>query len=126
MNLVDYDHDGDLDLYATRRLGAPRLWRNNGNSTFTDISSATVPAVPFADAQMSIVTDFDNDRAVDMIVTHSQQSPSLLRNPREGRFQVTPLLGAGRLNQPPGVSWPSTSTRTAGWTWLLRMPGLRD
>jgi tetratricopeptide (TPR) repeat protein len=103
VNLVDYDHDGDLDLYATRRLGEPGLWRNNGNSTFTDISSTTVPAVFFADAQMSIVTDFDNDRAVDLIATHSQQSPSLLRNPREGRFQVTPLLGAGAQPATRGV-----------------------
>jgi tetratricopeptide (TPR) repeat protein len=103
LNFVDYDHDGDLDLYATRRLGEPKLWRNNGNSTFTDISSTTLPAVPFADSQMSIVTDFDNDRAVDLIVTHSQQSASLLRNPREGRFQVTPLLSAGSQPATRGV-----------------------
>ena len=45
---VDYDHDGDLDLYLTvspqttdTTVRANRLWRNNGNSTFTDVSQET-------------------------------------------------------------------------------------
>ena len=68
VTLVDYDHDGDLDLLATTVSGGIRLWRNNGNGTFTDISSDTMPG-DIADARSSIVTDFDNDRAVDLIVT---------------------------------------------------------
>jgi len=38
---VDYDHDGDLDLYVTMAPGVADgnvLWRNNGNGTFTDVS----------------------------------------------------------------------------------------
>jgi hypothetical protein len=49
VTFVDYDHDGDLDLYVTMSPDAPSsegkrhndLWRNNGNSTFTDISAET-------------------------------------------------------------------------------------
>src|SRR5712664_3932911 len=49
LTFVDYDHDGDLDLYVTmapdaRSSGPPphnMLWRNNGNSTFTDVSAET-------------------------------------------------------------------------------------
>ena len=103
VNLLDYDHDGDLDLYATVFPGGPGLWRNNGNSTFTDISSTTVPG-EVVDAQVSIVTDFDNDRAVDLIVTRAQGPPSLFRNPREGRFQATPLSGGTSLKATRGLA----------------------
>jgi len=102
VTFVDYDHDGDLDLFVTAFAGEPRLWRNNGNGTFTDTSSATVP-VDVADAQMSILTDYDNDRAVDLIVTRAQGPPSLLRNPREGRFQATPLFGGASQTATRGV-----------------------
>src|SRR6266704_671187 len=72
MTFVDYDHDGDLDLYVTTApdSGAPGapphnvLWRNNGNSTFTDVSAET--ALGFAATGAGVVTtDFNNDRAVD-------------------------------------------------------------
>jgi tetratricopeptide (TPR) repeat protein len=102
VTLLDYDHDGDLDLHVTAFAGGPRLWRNNGNGTFTDTSSATVPG-EVADAQVSIATDFDNDRAVDLIVTRTQGPPSLLRNPREGRFQATPLFGGASQTATRGV-----------------------
>ena len=52
---------------------------------------------------MSIATDFDNDRAVDLIVTRAQGPPSLFRNPREGRFQATPLLGGASQTATRGV-----------------------
>jgi hypothetical protein len=36
----DYDNDGDPDLYVTA-YGSNTLFRNNGNGTFTDVTSAT-------------------------------------------------------------------------------------
>ncbi len=102
VTLVDYDHDGDLDLFVTSPSGGPMLWRNNGNGKFTNVSADTMPS-EIANAQLGIVTDFDNDRAVDLIVTCTQGSPWLLRNPREGRFPAVPLPGAATQSPARGV-----------------------
>lgn len=103
LTFVDYDHDGDLDLYATRfedfpwKPGRPFdfpmdsskgrniLWRNNGNGTFTDW---TVPS-GLAGNNASVaatLTDFNNDRAVDLVVTGWAKAPTVFVNPREGPF----------------------------------------
>jgi len=109
VTFVDYDHDGDLDLYVTRDgMEAPRasvppegeteppptgnqMWRNNGNGTFTDVSSAKGFATRgFYSA--SIGTDYNNDRAVDLVLVGNGSPTTILENPREGAFrEVTPF-----------------------------------
>jgi tetratricopeptide (TPR) repeat protein len=103
VSFLDYDHDGDLDLLVTSSGGGPALWRNNGNGTFADVSAVVLPAEA-AQARMSVATDFDNDRAVDMIVTRAQGAPSLLRNPREGKFPAVALLGGAAQAVARGVA----------------------
>ena len=105
---VDYDHDGDLDLYVTstlRHAPAPVagqdiklpsglvfpgnfMWRNNGNGTFTNI---TQDLEVYADPSISAIgTDYNNDRAVDLVVT-DLKGPAIFENPREGKFRVKSL-----------------------------------
>jgi len=99
LTFIDYDHDGDLDLFVARfettgraepgredmgPLVGNSMFRNNGNETFTEISSALgldhVPSV----ATAAVGTDYNNDRAVDLVVT--DQGPTIFENPREGKF----------------------------------------
>ena len=117
ITLVDYDHDGDLDLYVIQHSGRSdefsrssnqpiavaylrgksKMWRNNGNGTFSDVTNdlgldrAGLPGIA------AIGSDYDNDRAVDLVVAGSgslhvidPRSPERIatfyRNPREGRF----------------------------------------
>ena len=95
ITFVDYDHDADLDLYIT---GAPLkagdapnvLWRNNGNKTFTEWTEPTGLGGSGATAA-AILTDFNNDRAVDLAVTGDGPAPVLFVNPREGKYPVQPL-----------------------------------
>ncbi len=104
---IDYDHDGDLDLYVTRYVEAgqydPRLrnaftagvlaegtagiWRNNANGTFTDATDSTGLAGSSLGVS-ALGTDFDNDRAVDIVLTGWGKAPTVFANPREGKFQV--------------------------------------
>ena len=104
LTFIDYDHDGDLDLFVSQsdtatmyRSTAPadqnsfgRMWRNNGNGTFTDVTeaigmSSTLPGLG------AIGTDFNNDRAVDLIPTGNRTEYQYLKNPREGKFTAEPL-----------------------------------
>ena len=92
---MDYDHDGDLDLFLT---GAPLkpgdesnvLWRNNGDGTFTEQTEPTGLGGSGKTAA-AILTDFNNDRAVDLAVTGDGPSPLLYVNPREGKYPEQPL-----------------------------------
>jgi len=118
LTFIDFDHDGDVDLYVMQPSGASNqfekpttapialtylqshntMWRNNGNGTFTDVSSERGLDVSGVNA---IGTDYNNDRAVDLVVTGGNSgvaggllffSPTILENPREGRFPVrTPI-----------------------------------
>src|SRR5579864_8593691 len=104
---IEYDHDGDLDLYVTRvscaLSGTPCanvMWRNNGDGTFTNVTEATGLA-GVASSVAAVGTDYNNDRAVDIVVTGSgtqasefARASAIFLNPREGKFQPSqPLFG---------------------------------
>jgi tetratricopeptide (TPR) repeat protein len=96
ITFVDYDHDGDLDLFLT---GAPLkdgeapnvLWRNNGNKTFTEWTEPTGLGGG-GKTSTAILTDFNNDRAVDIAVTGDGPAPLIYVNPREGKYPTQPLI----------------------------------
>ena len=91
LTFVDYDHDGDLDLHITGKSGTHNiLWRNNGNSTFTDISKETALELDGTSGG-AVTSDFNNDRAIDFVLAGGAKGASILLNPREGAF--TPLDG---------------------------------
>jgi tetratricopeptide (TPR) repeat protein len=112
LTFIDYDHDGDLDLYVARFMNAPvslpgrpislpgdqafsgnEMWRNNGNGSFTSVADSigllgTSPSVG------AVGTDYNNDRAVDLVVTDWQGGPAIFENPREGKFLPKQLWSA--------------------------------
>ena len=106
LTFVDYDHDGDLDLFVTGKpltgAGGPNvLWRNNGNQTFTDVTGPTGLAGHGA-TRNATLSDINNDRAVDLVVTGSEP-PTFYANPREGNFRATPLFNDAKLTPTNGV-----------------------
>jgi tetratricopeptide (TPR) repeat protein len=100
ITFVDFDHDGDLDLLLTgsplEASGNPNvLWRNNGNGTFTEWTEPTGLGGSGKTAA-AILTDFNNDHAVDLAVTGDGPAPLIYVNPREGKYPVQKLYGASQ------------------------------
>ncbi len=99
---VDADHDGDLDIFAPGGVdlaisaGASeaallpnKLFRNNGDGTFTDISEKAKIADKL-EANAVVPTDYDNRRDTDLLVVGEKQT-ALYRNQRDGSFKDVAL-----------------------------------
>jgi Flp pilus assembly protein TadD len=120
---VDYDHDGDLDLYvtmqptaaATRETAAHNfLWRNNGNSTFTDVSAESGLGFDATGAGL-VTTDFNNDRAIDFVFAGGGDGASIYLNPREGKFTSLPAIDLKKEDLPPAIGVVAFDFNKDGW-----------
>ncbi len=108
ITFIDYDHDGDLDLLITGSPLKPGdasnvLWRNNGNKTFAEWTEPT----GFGGSgtySAAILTDFNNDRAVDIATTGDAPAPLLYVNPREGKYPTQPLYEDTKLPATTGIA----------------------
>ncbi|MBI2818376.1 MAG: CRTAC1 family protein [Acidobacteria bacterium] len=95
----DFDNDGNLDLYVcdiaaplsaspkqlASSAGGNRLFRNNGNGTFTDVTEKA--GVGYKGISMGAAwADYDNDRQLDLVVT-SYDRIVLYRNRGDGTFE---------------------------------------
>ena len=90
---VDYDHDGDLDLFSGR--SNTTVYRNNGDETFTDVTEqtfVTADASGVSNGQgfptEALSADFDDDGDIDIFVTHSETGCTLYDNLRQGRLRA--------------------------------------
>ena len=121
LSFIDFDHDGDLDLFMATGSSATfpllqgksteieqhlaegdAVWRNNGNGTFTNVTSdlhvSNGPGI-------SVVgTDYNNDRAVDILETNWPEGVNLFENPREGAFRLRNILPQISQAWPVGIA----------------------
>ena len=120
----DYDRDGDLDLFVDNYVdfrmddnpwcgsrqpgyrmycnptifdGTPnRLFRNNGDGTFTDVSKQAGIANPAGKALGVVFCDFDRDADTDIYVANDLVRNFLYRNNGDGTFtDVAYAAGVG-------------------------------
>jgi len=65
----DYDADSWPDIYVANDHKTPdRLWRNNRNGTFSEVTASALPHVPLA-SMGTDVADINNDGLLDLLAT---------------------------------------------------------
>lgn len=97
----DYDNDGRQDLYVAAVWGGDRLYHNEGDGRFTDVSAAAgIP--PGRWGSMPAIADFDLDGYLDIYIArmgdHEKRVPRPPDNARNGvRGTLLHNLGDGRF-----------------------------
>jgi hypothetical protein len=102
----DYDNDGDLDIlicgFTTAEERITRIYRNNGNGTFTDIN-AGLAGLSSGDAAWG---DFDQDSDLDIVITgvyaENDFRTLIYRNNGDDTFTIT-------------SSWAGVSQASVAW-----------
>jgi hypothetical protein len=119
--VFDYNNDGLLDIFFTNGAAIPsleksdpsyynRLFRNNGDGTFTDVTEkAGLQGIGYS---MGVAAgDYDNDGFVDLYVTGVNRN-QLFHNNGDGTFtDVTEKAGVGGFVPKIGKAW----SVAAGW-----------
>ncbi len=130
---VDYDEDGYLDLFVGNYVEwsietdlfcpfvddaksyctpesyqgqSPTLYRNRGDGTFEDVTSAAGVRTPSAKALGVTMLDFDSDGWMDLFVANDLQPDLLFRNRGDGTFEDIGVLA--------GVAFSDSGVARAG------------
>jgi hypothetical protein len=124
-SFTDYDADGDLDLFVVNYLNfsvadnkvcsdptglrdycgplqfrpvPDRLFRNNGNGTFTDVSEASGISSAVGAGLGVVGADLDGDGRQDFYVANDGSANHFWRNKGDGTFAEAALLAGLALN----------------------------
>jgi len=86
VSLADYDNDGDLDLFATRRFNEGNmLYANDGTGHFERMVTLA-PSMDAGDCYHSAWGDLDRDGDLDLVVSSRDQCNLFYVNEGDGTF----------------------------------------
>ena len=143
---LDYDNDGDLDLFVVnyckwspeidpycgamkegwrtycfpdRYEGLPnQLFRNNGDGTFADVSSQSGIAKHIGKGMGVAIADYDDDGFVDIFVANDTLPNFLFRNNGRGGFEEVGLTA--------GVAVNDSGRPVSAWEWISAITTTTD
>jgi tetratricopeptide (TPR) repeat protein len=122
---VDYDGDGYLDLFVASNMGntferqaSHRLFHNNGDGTFTEVTKGSGLDKPVFPIIGSAWGDFDNSGRPSLFLSASPGRPVLYRNHGDGTF--TEVEDAGFDDYLPGGLATWCDFDNDGWLDLVQ------
>ena len=95
----DIDEDGDYDLFMNdeRSNGQLKLFHNDGNGFFTNVTATHIVSAPKTNQQDVVLADVDNDFDIDVINVGKSSGQQIFFNDGTGHFPTvsTAFLPAG-------------------------------
>ena len=97
----DYDNDGYFDAHLAVAGGFDKLFKNNGDGTFTNITGSPIVSQNI-NTSFGSWADYDNDGDIDLVTAHvangsGQGSSDLFRNDGNGIFVQLTNADAGDI-----------------------------
>lgn len=111
VNSGDFDNDGDLDIAITGETTADgritKIYKNNGNNTFTEQSSVVLPGVNGI-RNCAKFGDYNNDNLEDLIVSGYDNSATFIT-------KLYKSTGTGAFQEISGISIPAQFESSFDW-----------
>ncbi len=107
---ADYDNDGDQDIVLANDFGHDRVFRNNGDGTFTNVTDEVIGWDTYKGMNVDF-GDYNNDGWLDLYITniwtreYVQEGNQLYRNMGDGTFT--------------DISFEA-NVYDAGWAWSAK------
>jgi hypothetical protein len=125
----DFDNDGRPDIYVASDYGTDRLFMNNGDGTFRDVTAKAI-GIDTKKGMNVDVADYDNDGWLDVYVTnitdeYMRECNMLWHNNHDGTFtDVAKETGTCET----GWGWAAkfADVDNDGWSDLFVVNGLRS
>lgn len=100
----DYNNDGFDDFYVSADIGRNKLFRNNGDGTFTEVAESLGLDIA-AKSKSAIWGDINNDGYLDLYLANLTSSDQLFLNQGDGSFRdITSQAGIENWENPSSVN----------------------
>ncbi len=102
----DYNNDGYLDLYVVNFYEQDELYYNNGNGTFTNVTSqAGINIVSIGNEVAAAWGDYDNDGYLDLYLCKYYTNNELYHNNGNGTFSLIVNTTVRDIRDSEGAVW---------------------
>ena len=99
---VDFDADGDIDIFVVNQEGPSVLYRNQGNLKFQNVAGAAGLTLP-KKGSSATWSDFDRDGDLDVVIVQSPGENMLFSNNGNGKFTRVTNVDLSNSDDPSAV-----------------------